>query len=637
MKAKYLCLSFSLIASSLWLLCPNNAPAQNDETLPVHITLQVNWKDCDGNCDTKQFGNHVSSGNYTINITGHAKASGGSDEFVIYEPHGLTANYMVNSTTRDISDKDCTKCNPVETIQGSRMSTFGKDANAIATVQAFMGTLGAGFAMQLAGELGPGYEKTLPKAKQRRIIMLAATAPFTLKRTFVEDCKTCKKDRETLEGGFGITINADMFQKKTGSASWTSSVHPLDGPGASVIDLGGRPKVGPDRDNKGRARYNLTWSLGEARPASLLIREIHFNYDSNSVPLFYHHSDQEIKAPEWTSQGERKSAAFIRGESFKVKAVLAIEGDRIEKADIWADEETDDASGSVKKGFEGIRKKTVTFKKGETEKEVEFSVKRPQTVIGVNPVKWFWRADVWFRGVSAPVEMEIKTDARQSTDYTEHTIYIVGAKPVKIKNAYEFAVKKGCQWAEGKTGGKEAFDAIWQKFQNIECPDGSACTLRYEHGNAPATTAGLLSSGRGRCGAWGNFFLDVIGSQGIPGAERVTVIPKSEEGLDAMIVKPLAAQGNPQPNRYFTNHVIVKYDGRFYDPSYHTDAGISAGEELHSYENQTFEAYCGGEYTKACASQCDPLPKTHPKFYDCIQKHCNCWKNDSRKCEVKRE
>ena len=288
--------------------------------------------------------------------------------------------------------------------------------------------------------------------------------------------------------------------------------------------------------------------------------------------------------------------------------------------------------------------------RSETQKEVEFTVKRPQTVIGVNPVKWFWRGDIWFRGAPEPVELEIKTDGRYGADFTEHTIYIVGAKPVKKKNAYEFAVKKGCQWAEGKTGGKESFDAIWTGFLNIECPDGRSCTLRYDHGNSPATTAGLLSEGRGKCGAWANFFMDVIGSQGIS-SERIVVIPKKDQDIDlddkigghkrkktgrikTMLVGPREAQGNPQPSRNFNDHVIVKHSGRFYDPSYHFDTAVSAGEPLHQYENETFAAYCSKTISETCWTRCNPLPRLDPKFSDCVEQHCDCRRNNPLECEV---
>lgn len=636
-KKQRLFTSIVLASILVFLFCQGLVAASDEDLMSLNVTLRAEWKDCDGDCDATQTGNHVSSGSYTVNISGTVAPSGGGGELVNYEPRNLTAHCTVQSKSFDIVDKDCQRCNPVEKFEGNQTSTFGKDPNAIATIQAFMGTLGAGYALQLTGELGPGYERTLPKLKGRRIIALVATAPFTMTRSSIEDCNGCKKTTERIDSAFGIDINADMAGKKSGSATWTSTKHPLDGPGASVIDIGGEQKLGPERDMRGRARYTLTWSLGEVRSAELTIKEVRFNYDGNknaNVPLFSHNTDREITAPEWTAHGDRKPAAFVRNVPFKVMAVLGVEGKRIEKAEIWAEEEVEDQGSSFKRGFEGLKKELVSFKKGETRKEVELTVKRPQNVIGVNRVRWSWRANVWYHGAKEPEETEIKTGVQQGSDFTEHTIYIVGGRPVKEKNAYEFAVKKGCQWAEGETGGERAFKAIWDKFWDIECPEGSGCVMRYEHKHSAETDVELMRTGKGKCGAWTDFFMDVVGSQGIA-VERFTVKAKKSMGLSTMVVRPGPAQGNRQPARNFTNHALVKYSGKFYDPSYHTVVPASPVEELHLYENESFSGYCSREDETACLEKCG-AEATEDSFAECLISRCECRRNNPLECEVER-
>lgn len=625
------------------------AQAKEPETQYLRVTVQANWSGCDGDCDGKQSGNHVNSGGYTINIIGTVKTKKGSEDFINYEPESLTGTCFVHQTTTSTSE-NCQKCNPVETIKGSRTVTFGKDKNSIATLQAFMGQVGAGFALQLTGDLSTDYANLYTSLKERKIISFSATGPVTMITT-TRDCKSCAPETETLEGGFGMTINADMTTKKSGSASWKSKVHPMDTLGASVIDLDGPQTLGPERDQQGRAQFNVTWSLGEAEPTKLKIKKIFFNYDGNqgqAVQLKSEKDDSEINAPEWTASEPPKPAAFPLGTAFKVKTLFGVEGKRIEKAEIWAEEEVLNQSESpVKKGFQGVKKQMVNFSPGETEKEVEFTIKSAQPVVSVNQVKWSWRANVWYQGSTEPEEVEIKTEGPGEKDSTEHTIYIVGGKPIKGTTAYVYLVKKGCQWAEGKKDKKASFEDIWMKFWNIPCPEDTACrlgsgasgVLSYEHGKTvPLTTIGLLQKGIGKCAAWQELFWDMMGSQGIE-VKKYTVYPKSDEyKIVSMIVGRGMAQGNVDPKRAFVDHAIVEYCGMFYDPSYWTFHPVGPGEDISTYEEKTFAAYCTAEAPERCIERCTPTHQSEDSWdliTECVIRECNCLGNHPFRCEVR--
>ena len=383
------------------------------------------------------------------------------------------------------------------------------------------------------------------------------------------------------------------------------------------------------------------------------IKKIFFNYDANkgtAVQLKSEKDDSRIMAPEWTATDIPKPAAFVLDSAFKVKALLGVEGKRIEKAEIWAEEEVvNEGTGSIKKGFKGIKKKTVTFSPGEKEKEVEFSVEAPQPVISVNQVKWFWRANVWYQGSKEPEEVEIKTGGPGERDYTEHTIYVVGGKPVLKTTAYVFLVKNGCQWAEGQKGGDGAFQEIWKRFWNIPCPEDTPCShgaeasgvLTYDHGESvPITTIGLLQKGIGKCGAWQELFWDMMGSQGIP-VQKYTIYPKSDEfGIVSMIVGWGTAQGNVDPTRAFYDHAIVEYCGTFYDPSYWKFHAAGPGEPITTYEENTFVGYCTDRGKEACVNRCrdknasGQMDESWRRFGDCLLNSCECLINDPTRREV---
>lgn len=146
--------------------------------------------------------------------------------------------------------------------------------------------------------------------------------------------------------------------------------------------------------------------------------------------------------------------------------------------------------------------------------------------------------------------------------------------------------------------------------------------LKYwDGGSASATnTAGLLRDGNGQCGAWAEFFIDMLKVQGIS-STKIEVLDATDPrrrsflvknwtfigsgvspgtaryvyvlGIDVTDASGVAGQGNPDPPGGFYNHFIVRYSGQYYDPSYGTGPFSSQSE----WENASLDGFtCPGTY-----------------------------------------
>ncbi|MGB0416691.1 MAG: hypothetical protein ACPGKS_07575, partial [Coraliomargarita sp.] len=160
-------------------------------------------------------------------------------------------------------------------------------------------------------------------------------------------------------------------------------------------------------------------------------------------------------------------------------------------------------------------------------------------------------------------------------------------------------------------------DAIYDEFtdQSVQRIDPESGTLdgvdmTYWSTTNPAPqpdcwqTTGLLEIGDGRCGAWAEFMKDILLVHGITSSVAVVDAPtvQDTQKLQADVFSSLpnegyqvipiffvsswdlsdsnpfnpidlpgvAGQGNSEPRAVFDNHAVVKYAGKYYDPSYGT-------------------------------------------------------------------
>jgi len=188
--------------------------------------------------------------------------------------------------------------------------------------------------------------------------------------------------------------------------------------------------------------------------------------------------------------------------------------------------------------------------------------------------------------------------------------YVTLERP--IGPAYHTLLHLGCRNAPGAKTARSAVEYIWKEFTDLDVRRADGVRMKYWHNNdaTATTTAELLAdaNANGQCGAWAEFFRDMLRAQGIAGAVKVELTPirandpgtydPADHGFQRglMLVKHwtfnatgtapsnaapythllhevqdgvgVAGQGNPNPPGAFYNHFIVKYDDKYYDPSY---------------------------------------------------------------------
>lgn len=182
--------------------------------------------------------------------------------------------------------------------------------------------------------------------------------------------------------------------------------------------------------------------------------------------------------------------------------------------------------------------------------------------------------------------------------YTFHTVFYVSCK-----NAHAMTASDTPTHAEEVA----IANAVWTEFTDLRVerkdnPQGTTPVILHYWKNVDLverfTTDVLLKEGDGKCGAWGDFFIDCLKAQGIddaaskaivpitPGAQGIVVNnwtfsgngvrPSDPDqffyvlGVDVQREDGINAQGenNIRPHSRFTNHCVVKYNNEYYDPSY---------------------------------------------------------------------
>lgn len=221
-------------------------------------------------------------------------------------------------------------------------------------------------------------------------------------------------------------------------------------------------------------------------------------------------------------------------------------------------------------------------------------------------------------------EVKLGTADWSKIGTTMHTVYVTLGDPKNLSTDRQLTLfDTACREATGLTAESDVVNKVYSVFthtvsgiptvQRIDPktfkPSGAAMTYWGTSNPAPQplcwTTAGLLSLGDGRCGAWATFFHDALSVNGIQ-STVITVNPPSlssattklQADIDAHLpsgsyqavsifyvknwnlsgyatdpFNPIrnsgvAGQGNPNPRADFDNHAIVEYGGKYYDPSY---------------------------------------------------------------------
>jgi len=160
-----------------------------------------------------------------------------------------------------------------------------------------------------------------------------------------------------------------------------------------------------------------------------------------------------------------------------------------------------------------------------------------------------------------------------SANSSQHKIYRTLDTP---SAHYHTSVDVACNNVSG-TNETTVVNSIWGKFEglNITSADGYPMTYWGNGANTPNSLAELVSLHNGRWRAWAFFFKDVLDVHSITATAR-GIKPMISFGYDRYLVMPYALcvnetfpdQNNAHPPCQFSDHRIVLYNNKIYDPSY---------------------------------------------------------------------
>jgi hypothetical protein len=224
------------------------------------------------------------------------------------------------------------------------------------------------------------------------------------------------------------------------------------------------------------------------------------------------------------------------------------------------------------------------------------------------------------------MEWEVSIDEGKTwgkVGVSKNPLYVIVSPSQNAYRVYETLFFIGCKSAKGKTNPDDIFAAIWSHFASLGVKNAKNKPLKY-YGD-PFTqiiqTVDLITQCNGQCGSFASLFLDVLDSQGIGestgsnyvkfyslGGEAedkgflvndwefpaepnqsgnseypyynlpydsgggITLDPRGfavwGEGAAVIDQEGVKGQNNANPKAIFSNHQVVLYKGKYYDPSY---------------------------------------------------------------------
>ncbi len=240
-------------------------------------------------------------------------------------------------------------------------------------------------------------------------------------------------------------------------------------------------------------------------------------------------------------------------------------------------------------------------------------------------------------------------DAQFSDSGTsDNTIYVTLEEP--LGEARESYFDIGTKAAGGQSDVQSTFDAIWSDFADLSVVNvrgqrlgyyrGMTCGAELDVYDAPA----LVNRTNGQCGAWADLLAQCARTQGIDGAEFVTIQPydpalptdcAGQTNASSFLVRNHAfapgagtsgcddypyrfddpcsiypkwpagtvevtdapgipGQDEPNPASWFGGHYIVKFNMKYYDPSYGAGPFEGTKDEANlTWEQGAVDGYCG--------------------------------------------
>ena len=229
-----------------------------------------------------------------------------------------------------------------------------------------------------------------------------------------------------------------------------------------------------------------------------------------------------------------------------------------------------------------------------------------------NTVKFYDRSD---DAKAFKLDWEIEVDGAWSkVDETKHQVYLTLADPettLRQETLFYLSAKS----ADGKDTEDDVHDAVWSEFTDREVKriDGTELTYYNTFLAGQTKTAQLLKDGDGGCDSWAKFFIDLRKIHGIDITNELielrsaATLPYPKKGFlvkdwtfagtgtsgdpsypyvnipDSPFRSPntynwkfaevtddagTSGQGTSNPASLFLYHIVVLYDGEYFDPSY---------------------------------------------------------------------
>ncbi|MBN1255035.1 MAG: hypothetical protein JXA50_07150 [Deltaproteobacteria bacterium] len=563
------------------------AAAEQEQTLHANVSLNVRWEIKEGKTINK--GSYTLSMQGTLNLDPQSVQGQGGKALVPvalkYTADAMSGSYHYNETV--IAKKpDCDDPALAKYSGGGVVSAAEGSVLNVSRMKHL--------AAPYLDKLSPSQRQYLAQLPGQNLLVDyyefacgPCEHPTVPGRFQKSDCKYTDTKKTINPGSFALGFQIPAGGSMSGFRMWQADA--AGGPPSFKVALSDLPEemkwpaFKPPQSKGGCVTYSVTWSIGQAalNPLDVEVQKVFFHYDKQdqkrSIELWHHGPlPRRVEPPEWARGGHKEPAAFVRNYPFLVKAEF--QSRRPVKAATIRAYETVTAG----RGFGGELTQVGDLEiKGQTITG-EFRIKEPQETIGTHKVTWQWEGDIEFKDEPGKIKALLGE--------SDHTIYIVGGIPDPHARPYEYAVRKGCEWADGTKGDDETLVKIWGKFWNIPAPEDTGGTLSYggHHEQAKVgTTNALLTNGEGICGAWADFFKDTVGVHGIY-VYKVEIKPNAP--YDLLVAREgLPCQGNPShPQRVFTEHMLNAYGGYYYDPSYWFDIE----RDPHDYETWMFKGYC---------------------------------------------
>ena len=413
---------------------------------------------------------------------------------------------------------------------------------------------------------------------------------------------------ETDDGGSGTrTVMLDteesyeliLTSSSTGTAGTSAGVALAAGPWIPLVD-------GP---NGVVCQATATATNGDSK--SIWLKNIKIKEVSFSGTKYYELKSDDVSvtysAPHWLDKngdgdtidtGEHDySVAYTRNTKPKLKALFKVPG-----------LPSDITLKMRAKGSDSIETPEVTAQISGA--DVTFPVTESSNA-WPNTVKFYNRDDA----TAFKLDWEIEVGGAWSkVDETKHQVYLTLADPgttMRQETLFYLSAKN----ADGKTTAAASFTEIWNEFTDRNVKRIDAVQMKYwdpASSTLGSTVAAMLAdtNANGNCDAWAQLLKGTCDAIGVGGTSRIEIesldrcdtgysLPPDTTGRGGLLVKDwtfnagsapsscapythlwqtaeltdetgAAAQGNANPHSEFVNHFIVKYDGKYYDPSYGT-------------------------------------------------------------------